>query len=98
MVTKPAMTTTKIARRMSFGMTLRIAEMTMLQQVRMTRTERPMPMPLNSEVVMAKRGHMPISCTRAGFWVTRPSFNCFLTIHSLAPSLTQGFYHRTGQR
>ena len=59
MVTKPAMTTTNIARRMSFGMALRSAEMHTLQQVRMMRTERPMPMPLNSVVVMAMVEHMP---------------------------------------
>ena len=78
MVTKPAMMTTKMARRISLGMILRMAETTTLQQVRMMRTDRPMPTPLKSVVVMAMVAHIPISCTRTGLLVIRPSLNCFL--------------------
>ena len=60
MVTKPAMTTTKMARRISSGMMLRRAATTTLQQVRMISTDRPMPTPLKSVVVMAMVAHMPI--------------------------------------
>ena len=84
-VTKPAMTTTNIARRISSGIILRIAEITTLQQVRMMRTDRPMPTPLNSEVVIAMVAHMPICCTRTGLLVTRPSLNCFLMFIRLPP-------------
>ena len=78
MVTKPAMMTTKMARRISLGMILRMAATTTLQQVRMMRTDRPMPTPLNRVVVIAMVAHMPISCTRTGLLVIRPSLNCFL--------------------
>ena len=60
MVTKPAMTTTKIARRISSGIILRSAATTTLQQVRIIKTESPIPMPLNSVVVMAIVAHIPI--------------------------------------
>ena len=85
MVTKPAMTTTNIARRMSFGMTLRIAEMTTLQQVRMMSTDRPMPMPLKNMVVMAIVEHRPMRCTSTGLLVMRPSVNCFFRFMSQSP-------------
>ena len=78
MVTKVAMTTMKQAMRMESGMTFRRAEMTMLEQVRMMSTDRPMPTPLKNTVVMAMVEHMPSSCTSTGFWVTRPSLNCLL--------------------
>ena len=77
MVTKPAMTTTKIARRISPGISLRMAEITTLQQVRMMSTDRPMPTPLKSVVVMAMVAHMPICWTSTGLLVIRPSVNCF---------------------
>ena len=59
-------------------MTFRRAEIRMLEQMRMTVTARPMPMPLNRLVVMARVEHIPSSCTRTGFLVSRPSLNCFL--------------------
>ena len=61
MVTKPAIKTTKIARRISPGMNFRHADTAMLQQVRMMITDRPMPTPLNRDVVMAMVEHMPRS-------------------------------------
>jgi len=85
MVTKPAITTMKQAIRTLLGMIFRRAAITMLEQVRIRTTAMPMPMPLNREVVMASRGHIPISWTRAGFWVIRPSFNCFLKFILLLP-------------
>ena len=47
-----------------------------------------MPMPLKRLVVMAMVAHMPMSCTRTGLLVMRPSLNCCL-IFMLQPSLTQ---------
>ena len=41
--------------------------MTTLEQIRIIVTHRPMPMPLNSVVVMAMVEHMPSSCTNTGF-------------------------------
>ena len=78
MVTKPAITTTKIASLISLGMIFLIAATTTLQQVRMMRTERPIPTPLNRLVVIAMVAHIPMSCTRTGLLVIRPSLNCFL--------------------
>ena len=60
-------------------MIFRRAEITTLEQVKMMVTAKPIPRPLNIEVVMASRGHMPSSCTRDGFWLMRPSKNCFFT-------------------
>ena len=79
MVTKPAMTTMKQAMRMLLGMILRRAAMMMLDRVRITNTDRPMPRPLNRVVVMAITEHMPSSWTVTGFWKNRPSLNCFIT-------------------
>lgn len=79
MVTKPAMTTMKQAMRMLLGMILRRAAMMMLDRVRITNTDRPMPRPLNRVVVMAITEHMPSSWTVTGFWKNKPSLNCFIT-------------------
>ena len=53
--------------------------MKMLDRVRMMITLTPMPRPFMMEVVMAMVEHIPSSCTRTGFWVKRPSLNCFFT-------------------
>ena len=57
----------------------------MLEQVRMISTEMPMPMPLNSIVVMAMVEHMPSSCTVTGFLVRSPSLNWVFTFISSPP-------------
>ena len=56
-------------------MMFRSREIKMLDRVRMTSTLRPMPMPLNSVVVMASTEHMPSSWTVTGFWKNKPSLN-----------------------
>ena len=53
--------------RILFGITFRSAEMAIFEQIRMIVTEMPMPMPLNSVVVMAIVEHMPSSCASTGF-------------------------------
>ena len=58
-VTKPAITTMNMAIRILSGMIFRIAEIMMLDRVRMMVTATPMPMPLKKEVVMAMVEHMP---------------------------------------
>ena len=59
------------------GMILRSREIKMLERVRIMVTERPMPMPLETVVVMARVEHMPKSWTSTGFWVRSPSLSCF---------------------
>ena len=61
------MTTIKQAIRILLGMIFRSAAIKMLDRVRITSTERPMPMPLNRLVVMAITEHMPSSWTVTGF-------------------------------
>ena len=67
MVTKPAITTMKQAIRTLSGMIFRSMEMMMLDRVKITRTDRPIPMPLKRVVVMAMVEHMPKSWTVTGF-------------------------------
>ena len=74
-VTNPAITTTNMASLISFGMIFLSAEITTLQHVRIIRTESPIPIPLNSVVVMAIVAHIPICCTRTGLLVIKPSLN-----------------------
>ena len=66
-VTNPAITTIYDAMRILLGITFRSAEMAIFEQIRMIVTETPMPMPLNSVVVMAIVEHMPSSCASTGF-------------------------------
>ena len=58
------------------GMNLRKREITALEQISTAVAARPMPMPLFSEVVVARVGHMPISCTSTGLLVKMPSYSC----------------------
>ena len=78
MVTKPEMITTYAAIRTLEGIALRSSEISTLEQIRISVTDRPMPMPLNSVVVMAMVEHMPSNWASTGFLVSRPSCNCFL--------------------
>ena len=74
MVTNPAMITIYAAIRIWEGMKFRRAEISTLEQMRMTVTANPIPRPLKRLVVMARVEHMPKSCTVTGFLVKRPSF------------------------
>ena len=49
------------------GITLRSREITTLEQIKIIVTHRPIPMPLNSVVVIAMVEHMPSSWTNTGF-------------------------------
>ena len=77
-VTKDAMMMMYAGMRTLSGMTLRSRLMNRFEKISTAVTARPMPMPLKRLVVMARVEHIPSSCTRTGFLVSRPSLNCFL--------------------
>ena len=73
--------------RICFGINLRKREINRLEQHKTAVAASPMPIALETEVVVAKVGHMPSSCTKVGFWSTALSLSCFKYLFMLRTSL-----------
>ena len=67
------------------GITFRSREMTMLQQVRMTVTEMPMPIPLKSVVVIRHGGAHAQQLYQHRVLGNEPFFELLFHIHDVSP-------------
>ena len=76
MVTKVAMIVMNAAMRILSGIILRIAEITILEQMRTTVAAAPMPIAFCREVVVASVGQRPIVCMKTGLSRITPDFSC----------------------
>ena len=76
MVTKVAMIVMNAAIRILSGIILRIAEITILEQMRTTVAAAPMPIAFCREVVVASVGQRPIVCMKTGLSRITPDFSC----------------------